>query len=100
PPVAIGKSFTTSVNKPVNVTLQGHSYNNQAKVNLVAKIVTNPSYGTLGPIDQATGIVPYTPNPGYAGVDSFTFKVNDGKVDSNNTGTIKITVNGLDTANN
>jgi hypothetical protein len=90
PPLAIDKSVTTSASKPVNITLQGHS--DQGNVNLMAKIITNPSHGTLGPIDQATGMVPYTPNPGYTGVDSFTFKVNDGKVDSSNIGTVKIAV--------
>ena len=46
---------------------------------LTYTIVTQPSNGTL------SGTAPnltYTPNPGFTGTDSLTFKVNDGKVDS------------------
>ena len=43
-------------------------------------------------INQDTGTVIYTPDPGFAGTDSFRFKVNNGKVDSSNTGTVNITV--------
>jgi len=51
-------------------------------------IVTTLTHGTL------TGIAPtltYTPDPNYIGSDSFTFKVNDGTVDSN-IATVTITV--------
>ncbi|GAC1520269.1 MAG: hypothetical protein NVS2B6_03610 [Thermoleophilaceae bacterium] len=40
-------------------------------------IVAGPAHGTLGSIDQAAGIVMYTPTPGYAGSDSFTFSATD-----------------------
>jgi hypothetical protein len=54
-------------------------------------IVKQPAHGTLsGTLPQAT----YTPTSGYTGSDNFTFKVNDGKVDSN-TATISITVNSV-----
>ena len=63
---------------------------------LTAAIVTNPSHGTLGNIDQNTGIVTYTPNPNFTGDDSFTFKVNDGKADSSNTATVNVNVKGAE----
>jgi hypothetical protein len=47
---------------------------------LTYSIVTQPSHGTL------SGTAPnltYKPFPGFMGWDNFTFKVNDGKVDSN-----------------
>jgi hypothetical protein len=55
---------------------------------LTYTVVTNPAHGTL------TGTAPnltYTPTTGYTGADSFTFKANDGKVDSN-VATVSITV--------
>ena len=36
-------------------------------------IVRPPGHGTLGPINQATGIVGYTPARGFSGTDGFTF---------------------------
>jgi len=56
-------------------------------------VVSNPAHGVL------TGTAPqliYTPTPGFTGADSFTFKANDGKADSN-TATINITVAGNNT---
>ena len=55
---------------------------------LTYSIVKQPSHGTL------TGTPPsvtYKPASGYTGSDSFTFKVNDGKADSN-IATISITI--------
>lgn len=51
-------------------------------------VVGSPSHGML------TGTAPnltYTPNPNYSGQDSFTFKANDGSLDSN-IATVSITV--------
>lgn len=45
-------------------------------------LVSNGSLGSVS-ITGSTGGFVYTPNPGQAGIDSFTFKVNDGTVDSN-----------------
>jgi hypothetical protein len=56
---------------------------------LTYSIVSGPSHGTLGTIFGNK--VTYTPATNYVGDDSFTFKVNDGKVDSN-TGTVDIKV--------
>jgi hypothetical protein len=54
-------------------------------------IATAPTHGTLAAINQAAGTVTYTPSPGYSGPDSFTFKANDGTLDSN-TATVNLNV--------
>jgi Big-like domain-containing protein len=36
-------------------------------------VLSAPAHGTLGPLDPASSSVVYTPRPGYAGPDSFTF---------------------------
>ena len=67
------------------VTLQATDAANDP---LTYSIVTQPAHGVL------TGTAPnlnYTATAGYAGQDAFTFKVNDGKVDSN-IATVTITV--------
>ena len=79
------------MNKPVDIILKA----SDPEINdpLMAEIVSPPSNGKLSDINQTTGVVTYTPNTGFTGSDGFTFKANDGKVDSS-TGTISITVKG------
>jgi tetratricopeptide (TPR) repeat protein len=58
---------------------------------LTFSIVSQPSHGSL------SGIAPnlvYAPQQNYVGDDSFTYRVNDGKVDSN-IGTVTINVRGV-----
>ena len=100
PPIANNQSVTTDVNKPVDVTLIASDLDK--KDNLTAKVVSVPLNGTLGTINQDTGIVTYTPEPRFSGTDQFTFKVNDGKVESSNAGVVRIIVepNSTPVANN
>jgi hypothetical protein len=56
---------------------------------LTYSIVAAPSHGILS--GTAPALI-YTPNTGYTGLDSFTFKVNDGELDSD-IATVNITVN-------
>ena len=48
--------------------------------------------GTISVTDAATGKATYTPKPGYAGPDSFTFKATDSSNAASNTATISVTV--------
>jgi large repetitive protein len=85
-PVANNQSVTTPEDTPVGIVLTATDVD-LADV-LVYSIVTPPQHGVL------TGTLPnltYTPDPNYFGSDSFTFKVNDGTVDSN-IATVSITV--------
>ncbi|MEO5331963.1 MAG: Ig-like domain-containing protein [Magnetococcus sp. YQC-5] len=45
-------------------------------------IVTQGSKGSVSIVDAATGGFSYTPKTDHVGIDTFTFKVNDGKSDS------------------
>jgi Tol biopolymer transport system component len=45
-------------------------------------LVTDPTHGVAGAIDQAAGTVSYTPTPGYRGPDTFTFTATDSTGDS------------------
>jgi hypothetical protein len=85
PPVATPQSVTTSYNTAKAITLAGTDPDGSP---LTYVVVTQPTKGTL------TGTAPnltYTPNTNYGGPDSFTFKVNDGTVDSS-PATVSITV--------
>jgi hypothetical protein len=41
-------------------------------------VVTPPAHGTLGAVDQVTGVVEYTPDVGWVGTDTFTYGATDG----------------------
>jgi VCBS repeat-containing protein len=56
---------------------------------LTAVKVSDPAHGTV--TLNATGSFTYTPAANYSGPDTFTYKVNDGSLDSN-TATVSITI--------
>ncbi len=86
-PVAKGQALTTDEDIPLPVTLIGEDPDPTDILSY--SIVDQPENGTLsGDAPDLT----YTPDQDYFGVDTFTFKVNDGTVDSNQA-TVKITVN-------
>ncbi|MEG4225252.1 Ig-like domain-containing protein, partial [Microcoleus sp. N9_B1] len=82
PPVAIPDNYTTSFNTPLNVAGLGVLINDTDPENdpLSAILVTGPTKGAIAL--NANGSFDYTPNTGFAGTDSFTYKANDGKADS------------------
>ena len=84
-PVARDDNVATDEDSSLSITLEGYDANEDE---LTYAIVTNPSHGKL---KGTAPNVSYTPNPDFSGTDSFTFKVNDEKADSN-TATISITV--------
>ena len=93
-PVADEQSLTATKNSDKTITLTGNDPDDDP---LTYLIVTQPLHGTISTGTGASHI--YTPAAGYAGPDSFTFKTNDGYIDSN-TATVSIDVqNGPPVAN-
>jgi hypothetical protein len=60
---------------------------------LTLAIVSGPAQGVLGAIDQAAATVPYSPSPGAAGADAFTFRASDANGESG-AATARLTVAG------
>src|SRR5262249_10165051 len=99
PPTASDETTATKEGIAVPISLQGSS---PSGCELEVSIVSGPAHGTLGSIanhpctsgspntDMATAT--YTPQSGYTGSDSFTYKVNDGTSDSNRA-TVTLAVN-------
>ncbi|KOA21436.1 bacterial Ig-like domain (group 1) [Clostridium homopropionicum DSM 5847] len=85
PTAAIG-DLTVNEDETGNGTLQGSDVDGDE---LIYTIVSGPSHGTVNL--GVNGEYTYTPVSNYNGEDSFTYKVNDGKVDSN-TAQVSITV--------
>jgi hypothetical protein len=72
-PVAVGKDVSTTQETPIDITLTGLDEDGDE---LTFEIISGPDNGTL------TGTAPhvtYTPDDGYVGEDSFTFRVFDGE---------------------
>jgi len=85
PPVAQDQTVSTNQDTPLAITLAATDPEGDT---LTYGVVANPSHGSL------SGTAPnltYTPDSGYTGPDSFTFKANDGQSDSN-VATVGITV--------
>ncbi|MFN8470148.1 MAG: Ig-like domain-containing protein [Caldilineaceae bacterium] len=91
-PVATDQTVTTPEDTAANFNLTATDANGNP---LTYSIVTQPAHGT---VSGGTGAArTYTPNLNYFGPDSFTFKANDGTLDSN-VATVNITVNAVNDA--
>jgi hypothetical protein len=85
-PVATPQNVSVNFNASLPITLAATDADSDP---LTYAIVTSPSNGSLS---GAPPNVTYQPNANFSGSDSFTFKANDGHVDSA-AATISITVN-------
>lgn len=79
PPTSGNISVNTIKNTPVQGVLAGNDVDGNT---LAYSIVSAPSNGQIT-FNAASGIFTYTPNQGVIGIDSFTYKANDGSLDSN-----------------
>ncbi len=90
-PLAENGSVTLNEDIPIIITANASDTDDPS---LIFSIVTGPSHGTLGSLSvpscaptgigaSCTATVLYTPIRNFDGADSFTFKVNDGVLDSN-----------------
>ena len=75
-PIADPQSLVTKVNTPIDITLTGSDIEGDS---IYMLLVTLPKNGTLSGLEPN---LTYTPNQGFVGIDSFTFKTNDGSMDS------------------
>jgi len=86
PPVANGASIATVEDTPVPITLTGSDADGDT---LTCYVVQVPSHGTLS--GNSPELI-YTPDADYNGSDSFTFRVNDGLLESD-TAAVLISIN-------
>ena len=92
PPTADSRTVTTAEDTAVGIVLTGSDPDAADTLSFI--VVTQPAHGVL------SGTAPnltYTPAADFNGADSFTFKINDGTVDSN-TATVAISVTAVNDA--
>src|SRR5918911_1292824 len=93
-PVAFDQSVSTDEDTQKAITLTGQDADGNS-----ITFVNVPSVTAHGTLSGTAPNLTYTPAADYNGPDSFTFKVRDSKnADSNETGTISITVNAVNDA--
>ena len=80
PPTAQAVSDTVVQDQSKDIALKASDPDVDDKLQF--SIVNGPQNGQLGEINQENGTVSYTPNENFTGSDTFTYKVNDGTVDS------------------
>jgi hypothetical protein len=90
-PVATAQNVTTAEDTAKAITLQATDADGNP---LTYAIITQPAHGTLS--GAAPGVI-YTPAANFSGVDGFTFKANDGLIDSA-PATVAITVTAVNDA--
>ena len=97
PPVANDDAYATPQDTVLNVAAPGILGNDSDPEGHALKltVLTQPASGHLALTGD--GGFSYTPDAGFFGVDSFTYRVNDGKLDSN-TATVELTVEETQTA--
>ncbi len=88
PPTALSQSQTVVTGQTLSLVLAG---TDPEGASLSYSIVTLPVNGTVSGAWGGQPQASYTPKAGFTGVDSFTFKVNDGSLDSA-VATVSITV--------
>ena len=90
-PAASDGTLTTNEDATANGTLSASDVDGNA---LTYSVVTNGTKGSAAITDPATGAYTYTPALNAYGTDTFTFKANDGTVNSGNA-TVTVTISGI-----
>jgi len=93
-PVAQTLNLSTAHNTAVSSSASATDGNGDT---LTYSVVANASNGTVS-LNASNGAFTYTPDNGTSGTDTFTFRANDGQVNSNNA-TVSITVAAAPAAN-
>lgn len=91
-PKALDDKAETNANSPVIINVLKNDDQGNSSLNpLSIEIMSSPKFGTLKL--NADGTITYTPNPGYTGEDSFTYRVKDAYGYYTNVATVNLSAN-------
>jgi VCBS repeat-containing protein len=92
PPEANDDAATTDENNPVNIDITANDIDSDGAINKTTVTITkDPGNGSLG-VYSTTGVVSYTPDPGFCGSDCFKYTVDDDDGATSNEATVQVTV--------
>lgn len=92
PPSADDEAVSTNEVTPIDITVTDGDTDPDGTIDLTTVTVQSPpSNGTVS-VDPITGVVTYTPNTGFTGVDTFTYTVRDNNGEESNVAMVTITV--------
>jgi cyclophilin family peptidyl-prolyl cis-trans isomerase len=92
-------TITNGAAMPISLSGQSGYPDPRSPGTLSYALATQPSHGTISDFNSVTGTFVYTPQPGYSGPDSFTYRVTEsgplpGAVTGSDPATVSLTVSG------
>jgi len=92
PPFAVNDIDSTLENNPVDINVSDNDYDLDGTIDYSSiDVTTPPSHGSHF-IQPNTGIVTYTPTPGYSGQDTFFYTIDDDQGATSNLAQVNITI--------
>ena len=79
-PTALSQALSAPYNTPIVITMR--AVDPDPNTAFTFAIYQNPTRGAISSLNPNTGAIVYTPNPGFAGDDSFSFTASDGQTSS------------------
>src|SRR5262249_42244349 len=96
PPVAGADSVSTPMDMPISIPLLANDFSPSGSLRPDRLVITPPPPHGTALFDPATGILTYTPGPGYVGGDELQYTIGDGSGGISNEATVTVAVNGGD----
>ncbi|MBC7654546.1 MAG: gliding motility-associated C-terminal domain-containing protein [Oligoflexus sp.] len=93
-PVAVNDIVTGVINTPILINVINNDTDRDGNATIdktTVLIKTQPANGTVI-VNPVTGVITYTPRPGFSGSDSFTYIVKDNRGAESNVATVTITL--------
>ncbi|RME24006.1 MAG: cadherin repeat domain-containing protein, partial [Candidatus Zixiibacteriota bacterium] len=95
PPVAADDAASTDEDNSVDISVGGNDSDIDGSVVLTSvAIASAPGNGTAT-VNPGTGVVTYTPDADFFGIDSFTYTIDDNNGATSAPGTVTVTVNDI-----
>ncbi len=90
-PIAIDDFAVTKIDTAVDINVIANDSDADGAINVATlRIVSSPLNGSV--VNEATGVITYTPNNGFSGIDNFMYSLRDDKDESAIAATVTIRI--------